>query len=456
MMPSFLRFIPLAFFSVLLFATCSRETIEDPVNHLPEIDTPMEVLAYADSLFTYTIPVEDIDGDEVMVSVEGLPGWLSFDGPARKLRGTPAREDEGVLELTVTADDGKGQRSRKLSIRVVVVLTLQEKLDMELLHHYHLTTTGILGVSAAVATQEGELVASAAGKHSYMSDGPATPSHKYRMASVSKIFTAALILRLSEEGYFGLDDKVLDYLSVPGLEYGDQITIRQLLSHTSGLVDHLNSSDFYTGSWMTRTWTNQDIFDYAVRKGALFEPGTAYAYSNTGFYFLGALAEKVTGLSLSEAFGQWIFEPLGLEETLYDDFSNRIVPIPNLAENERSYEYHLSAVGAAGAIVSTPGDVARFGLAVYGGHFLSAASLEEMTTDYGFAVGGDHYGLGTRLWDDHGIIHHGHTGALMDYRTILMYVPAKGICIVLATNEPHNRWYDLVNGVLVDIVQFYQ
>ncbi|MCB0588023.1 MAG: beta-lactamase family protein, partial [Phaeodactylibacter sp.] len=85
-------------------------------------------------------------------------------------------------------------------------------------------------------------------------------------------------------------------------------------------------SDFYTGSWMTRTWTNQDIFDYAVRKGALFEPGTAYAYSNTGFYFLGALAEKVTGLSLSEAFGQWIFEPLGLEETLYDDFSNRIVP----------------------------------------------------------------------------------------------------------------------------------
>ncbi len=454
-MPSFLRFTLLVCFTLLLFPTCSKDTAEDPINHLPEIDTPMEVLAYADSLFTYTIPVEDVDGDELLVAVEGLPGWLAFDAGNRKLSGTPSRQDEGASELAITADDGKGQRSRQLTIKVVVVLTFQEKLEEELLHHFHLTTTGILGVSAAVATPEGELFAATAGKHSPFSEGAVNPNHQYRMASVSKIFTAALILRLAEEGHFGLDDKLFDYLPINGLEYGEAITIRQLLSHTAGLVDHLNSSDFFTGSWMTRTWTNEDIFAYAVQKGALFEPGTAYAYSNTGFYILGALAEKVTGLSLSDAFEQWVFEPLGLEQTLYDDFSNRIAHIANLAENERAYEYHLSAVGAAGAIVSTPGDVARFGLALYGGQFLSPGSLEQMTTDYGFAVGGDHYGLGTRLWDDHGILHHGHTGALMDYRTILMYVPAKGICIALATNDPHSRWYDLVNGLLVDMVQFY-
>ncbi len=454
-MASFLRILPLGLLTVLLFSACSKETAEGPINHLPEIGTPPELLAYADSLFVYTIPVEDIDGDEVFVAVEGLPDWLSFDAASRKLKGTPSRQNEGARELAIIADDGKGQRSRELTIRVVVALTFQEKLDEELLYHFQLTTTGILGVSAAVATPEGDLFTSTAGRHSPFSAGAANPNHRYRMASVSKIFTAALVLRLAEEGRFGLDDKLFAHLPIPGLEYGEDITIRQLLSHTAGVVDHLNSSDFFTGSWMTRTWTNEDIFAYAVQKGALFQPGTAYAYSNTGFYILGALAEEVTGRPLSEVFQQWIFEPLGLENTLYDDFSNRIAHIPGLAENERAYEYHLSAVGAAGAIVSTPADVARFGRAVYGGSFLSPASLSQMTTDYGFAVGGDHYGLGTRLWDDHGIVHHGHTGALMDYRTILMYVPAKGLCIVLATNEPHSRWYDLVNGLLVDIVQFY-
>jgi len=454
-MASLLRLLPLALFSVLLFATCTKETAEDPINHLPEIGTPLEILAYADSLFTYTIPVEDVDGDEVLVTVGNLPGWLAFDADIRKLSGTPTRQNQGTRELTITADDGKGQRSRQLAIRVVVILTLQEKLDMELLHHFQLTTTGLLGVSAAVATAEGALLTSTAGKHSPSSEGAVTPNHQYRMASVSKIFTAALILRLAEEAYFSLDDKLFAHLPIPGLEHGEDITIRHLLSHTAGVVDHLNSNDFFTGSWMTRTWANEDIFNYAVQKGALFEPGTAYYYSNTGFYILGALAEEVTGLSLREAFQQWVFTPLGLEQTLYDDYSNRIAHIENLAENERAYEYHLSAVGAAGAIVSTPADVARFGMAVYGGHFLSPASLQQMTTDYGFAVGGENYGLGTRLWDDHGIIHYGHTGALMDYRTILMYVPAKGLCIAIATNEPHSRWFDLVNGLLVEIVQFY-
>ncbi|MCB9298026.1 MAG: serine hydrolase [Lewinellaceae bacterium] len=454
-MSSFLRFIPLAFLATSLLSTCAKETVAPPVNHPPEINAPAQATAYADSSFVLSILVGDVDGDEVMVSVEGLPGWLSFDAAAGKLRGIPSRQDEGNYELTIIADDGKDQRSQKLTIRVGVLLSLQEKLDMELLQHFSLTTTGIMGVSAAVATPDGQLLASTAGKHSYFSDAPVNAGHRYRMASVSKIFTAALILRLVEEGYFGLDDPVQDYLAIDGLQYSQAITIRQMLSHTAGLVDHLNSSDFFTGNWMTRTWTNEDIIDYAVQRGMLFEPGTAYAYSNTGFYLLGALAEKVTGLPLSQAFKQWIFQPLGLDQTLYDDFSTRSNKIENLAENIRAYEYHLSAVGAAGAIVSTPTDVAKFGRAVYGGQFLSQASLEQMTADYGFAVGGDHYGLGTRLWDDHGIIHHGHTGALMDYRTILMYVPAKGLCIVLATNDPHSRWFDLVNGLLVDIVQFY-
>ncbi|MCB0572784.1 MAG: serine hydrolase [Phaeodactylibacter sp.] len=442
---------------VLLFlASCTKEEKEEPINHLPEIGLPISTQAFADSLFSLAVEVDDIDGDAVAVSAEGLPGWLSFDAPGLRLYGTPGRQDKGEHKLTIIASDGKGQQSRMLTIEVVILYSLQEKLEQELYERFVLSTPGLLSVSAAVATPDGQLLTATEGDSNPWEGLPVTPAHRYRMASVSKVFTAALVLRLAEEGYFQLDDKLAQYVPLDGLQYGQTITIRQLLSHTAGVVDHLNSSDFFTGNWMSRTWTNEDIIQYAVDHGALFQPGTGYAYSNTGFYFLGALIESVTQMPLAQAFGQWVFEPLGLENTVYDDFSDIAHPIPNLARNARSYEYSLTAVGAAGSIVATPADIARFGRAVYGGGFLSPASIDAMTTDYGFAVGGDHYGLGTRLWDDHNIIHHGHTGALMDYRTILMYVPAYDVCIALATNEPHANWFDLVNGVLVEVVNHYR
>ena len=217
-----------------------------------------------------------------------------------------------------------------------------------------LDTPGLLGVSAAVMTPDGQLLAATEGNSNPWEGLSVTPAHRYRMASVGKVFTATLILRLAEEGYFQLDDKLFGHLPIPGLQYGQDITIRQLLSHTAGVVDHLNSNDFWTGNWMNRTWTNEDLFQYAVDHGALFPPGTSYAYSNTGFYILGALAEAVTQIPLAQAFEQYIFEPLGLENTLYDDFSDIAHPIPNLARSARSYEYHLSAVGGAGAIAATP------------------------------------------------------------------------------------------------------
>ena len=448
--------LPILLITILLFFFFSKDTKEEPINHLPEIDSPLTAQAYADSLFSFTIAVYDIDGDPLAVEVEGLPGWLNFDPVALKLQGTPTRQDKGEHHLTVIADDGKGQRSQPLTIKVEVLYSLQEKLVQELHERFVLNTPGLLGVSAAVMTPEGQLLTATEGDSNPWEGLPVTPAHRYRMASVSKVFTSALVLRLAEEGFFQLDDKLFTYLPIPGLQYGENITIRQLLSHTAGVVDHLNSNDFWTGNWMSRTWTNEDIFQYAAGHGALYPPGTGYAYSNTGFYILGALVEEVAQMPLAQAFEQYIFAPLGLENTIYDDFSDIGHPIPNLARNARSYEYHLSAVGAAGAIVATPSDIARFGRAVYGGGFLSAASIDAMTTDYGYAVGGDHYGLGTRLWDDHNIIHHGHSGALMDYRTILMYVPAYDVCIALATNEPHANWYDLVNGILVEVVGHYQ
>ena len=87
--------------------------------------------------------------------------------------------------------------------------------------------------------------------------------------------------------------------------------------------------------------------------------------------------------------------------------------------------------------------MARFGRLVYGGRFLSATSTSEMTRNLGKAVGGQDYGLGTRLWTRYGTPYHGHTGSLMDYRSILMYVPSGDLTIAMAADGAHDNWLSL-------------
>lgn len=443
---------------LVLFQACTKDDDNQPTpsNLPPVIEAPFSATATADSLFTLQLSVSDPDGPVPEVSFEGLPDWLSYEASSQVLSGTPSRADEGSTSFDIVADDGLDLRRKTVALSVAIRYTLREKLEREVTQRFMFSTTGMTGVSVAVLTPEGELMTTARGNHNAWAGEPLDANYRYRAASVSKTFTAALILRLAEEGLLDLDDALFDHLPIPGLPNGPQITIRQLLHHGSGLPDHLNDGGFYTGDWMSRVWVPQDIYDYAIDKGAYFEPGTGYRYSNTGFYILGELAAAVTGLPLSDAFEQWVLAPLGLEQTLFDDFSTNINRIDSLAQNDRAYEYHLTSVGAAGAMVATPADMARFGQAVFGGGFLSAASKTAMATDYGFALGGDHYGLGTRLWDDNGVVHYGHTGALMDYRSIIMYVPESNVTIALSTNNPHPNWFDLVNGVLVVVANHYR
>lgn len=459
-MPHLRNGLVLAFLLFLsLILGCSKESSPGPapVNSPPAIEAPAAVTAIADSTFALRLTIEDPDGDELTVSFEGLPGWLAYDEHEQALTGTPSRSDQGASSFAVIVDDGLEQARRELTLTVLVYYSLAEKINAELSTKFQFATTGMLGVSAAVLTPEGQLIAATRGAHSAWSGEALLPGHQYRVASVSKAFTAALVLKLAEEGYFELDDRLFEYIEIPGLDNGIAITIRHLLTHTSGLADHLNDGGFYTGSnWQTRIWEHEDIYSYAVAQGSYFWPGSSYRYSNTGFYILGALIEEATGMELAEAFDQWLLQPLGLEHTFLDDYSSYSQKIDSLAENSRSYDYHLTSVGAAGAIVSTPTDVARFGQAVYGGTYLSESSKAAMATDYGFAVGGDHYGLGTRLWDDNGVVHLGHTGALMDYRSILMYIPEANASIALSTNDPHANWYDLVNGLLVVVANHYR
>jgi CubicO group peptidase (beta-lactamase class C family) len=416
-----------------------------------QMDTQFETII--DSAFSIPVAVIDPDGDEIQINTKGLPTWLAFNPQEQALQGIPDQAAKGNHKILLIADDGTNE-SRK-EIEVEVKRSLQKELEFHLDSLYRAITPGLVGVSVAVVDPEGQLVKTTIGKRNRWSNNLATTDLQYRVASITKTFTATLAMKLVEEGLLKLNDPISKYIDASRIPNGSKMTIFHLLSHTSGMVDHLNRRDFYTGNWKYKKWSHKDMLSYAARHRSLFSPGKGYAYSNTAYHIMGEILEQVTRESLSEAYKNWIFEPLGLENTFYDDFSSPTHLIKRLAQNSRSYEYDLSAAGAAGAIVSTPTDIVKFGKALYNGTFLSEASVKAMTTDYGTAVGGDEIGLGTRMWEDFGIYHYGHTGSLMDYRSVLIFVPDKKICLAIFTNQVHRKWYDLVNNLMKALYQYH-
>ncbi|NJD19918.1 MAG: beta-lactamase family protein [Gemmatimonadetes bacterium] len=329
-------------------------------------------------------------------------------------------------------------------------LTPEAALAQRLAQGWTYITPGLRGVSVAVLTRDAKLYTASVGASTPWPGAPALgPAHRFRVASVSKIFAAALILKLAEEGRLSLDDPLTKHWPDCPVPNARTMTIRQLLSHTAGVFDHLNADAFWDDPSFSsaKVWTLDEIVGFAVRGGALFAPGTSYAYSNTGICILGGVVERILGVSYATAVERYLTTPLGLTNSLYDDFSTAANKVPGLAESSAAYSYHPTAACAAGAMVSTPTDMARLARAVYGGRFLSAASTSAMTQNLGKALGGQDYGLGTRLWTRAGTPYHGHTGSLMDYRTIVMYVPSGDLTIAMAANGAHGSWTSLTYDI---------
>jgi len=144
---------------------------------------------------------------------------------------------------------------------------------------------------------------------------PATPAMRYSIGSISKQFTAAAILMLQEEGKLNLDDPVGKY--VPGLTRGDQVTIRQILSHTSGYQDYWPED--YVMTPMLHPESSQQILDTWAKKPLDFEPGTQWQYSNTNFVIGGRIVEAVTGHPLTDLLVERVFRPLGMTSVWNSD-----------------------------------------------------------------------------------------------------------------------------------------
>ncbi len=267
---------------------------------------------------------------------------------------------------------------------------------------------------------------------------PATPEMRYSIGSISKQFTAAAILLLQEQGKLSIDDPVGKY--IPGLTRGDEVTIRQILSHTSGYQDYWPED--YVMTTMRGPTTAQQILDAWAKKPLDFEPGTQWQYSNTNYVIAGCIVEKVTGEPYFQFITEHILRPLGMTSAWNSD-QTKLGP-------DDATPYYRHALGplrvapkeglgwmfAAGELAMTAHDLALWDESLLNQSILSSASYQTMFTEIKLKNGeGTHYGLGVDVKDVSGhrsIEHGGEVSGFVSENQVLI---DDGAAIVVLTNQ---------------------
>ena len=238
-----------------------------------------------------------------------------------------------------------------------------------------------------------------------------TATQRFRVGSVTKTFTAAIVLQLVEEGRLRLDNTLADHL--PGVvPQGEELTIRRLLQHRSGLA---NVTDY--PAWLQRASRSSsarpiDTLRFAAKQPLVFAPGREWGYSNTNYIALGLVIEKVTGRTYARELEERILEPLDLDDTELPK-SRRPADLDDAGENP-------DVPWAAGAIVSNARDLVRFYSALLSGEIVSDESLAamEQTVDTGMP-GAPAAGLGIFSVDEPCGRFWGHDGGILDYGTLV-------------------------------------
>lgn len=232
---------------------------------------------------------------------------------------------------------------------------------------------------------------------------------RFPTASAGKAFTAVAVLQLIEQGRFALDDALGDLLPYNLGKIDRSVTVRQLLSHTSGVPDYFDESvmDDYAELWADfpnyRVRRNGDLFPLFFDKPMLYAPGERFQYNNSGYVLLAAIIEQVVGKPFDEHLRAAVFEPAGMNGTGYyelDRLPGNCAGAYIWDESRREYYSNIFSVDAkgtgCGGAFTTVGDAAKFWDALFDGRLLSADSLAKMTSVQAEAAGEDSYGFG--LW----------------------------------------------------------
>jgi D-alanyl-D-alanine carboxypeptidase len=301
-----------------------------------------------------------------------------------------------------------------------------------------LQQTGVPSASVAIV-KGGKLVYSHAYGSAHLDPPvPATPDMRYSIGSISKQFTAAAILLLQEQGKLSLDDAVGKY--VPGLTRGDEVTIRQILSHTSGYQDYWPED--YVMTPMLHPETAQQILDTWAKKPLDFDPGTQWQYSNTNYVIAGAIVEKVSGEKLMDFLGEHIFHPLGMKSVWNSDeikltqtdatayYRHALGPLRVAPKEGRGWMF------AAGELAMTAHDLALWNESMIAQTVLKPESYAQMFTPVKLKDGKDtHYGLGVGVRDMNGHREIEHSGEVSGFVSDNQVLIDDGAAISVLTNQ---------------------
>jgi CubicO group peptidase (beta-lactamase class C family) len=301
-----------------------------------------------------------------------------------------------------------------------------------------LDATGVPSASLAVV-QHGKLVYTHAyGLAHLQPPVAATPEMRYSIGSVSKQFTATAILLLLDEKKLSLDDPVGKYL--PGLTRGNEVTIRQILSHTSGYQDYWPED--YVMTPMLQPVTAQQIIDTWGKKPLDFEPGTQWQYSNTNFVIAGRIVEIVSGEPYFDFLAEHIFRPLGMKSVWNSDQTQL-----STADATAYLRYALGPLRpapkegpgwmfAAGELAMTAYDLALWDQSLIAQSILKPESYKEMFTEVKLKNGeGTHYGLGVEVRKRAGHRSIEHSGEVSGFVSDNVALVDDGVAVVVLTNQ---------------------
>jgi CubicO group peptidase (beta-lactamase class C family) len=259
-----------------------------------------------------------------------------------------------------------------------------------------------------------------------------TPDTKFRLGSVTKQFTAASILLLEERRKLSVDDPVKKYVPDAPPAW-DKITVRNLLTHTSGIPNFTGFPEYRKLEPFPAT-TGEMVARFQD-KPLDFQPGEKYSYSNSGFVLLGYIIEKITGESYEKFVTENLFQPLGMKDSGYDS-NTKIIPYraEGYSVSPNGYVHagfiDMSVPHAAGALYSTTGDLLKWEQGLFGGKVLQPGSLQKMTTPF---LSGYAFGLMVDTSGGHKRISHG--GGIEGFNTVLEYFPDDKLAVVVLENS---------------------
>jgi len=276
-------------------------------------------------------------------------------------------------------------------------------------------------------------------------------NHILRIGSVTKIFTATLILKLIEQNHLQIDQRISDFY--PGNENIQEITIRHLLNHSSGIRDVFSIPSIFTSAsqFPDKQWDANHLADVCMNKKLEFTPGTQHAYSNTNYLILGKIAEKATGKKIGQLFADYILDPVNLNNTCLVPYMDTPPELVNGYVHHFALslkEWYTTEPGntawstiafSAGAMASNAKDLSAFMYHLFNGNIINRESLELMT-----AFEGNH-GLGLFRIKVNERYFWGHEGEITGFESIAVFNPETRTIISICSNTTPFNINDLLN-----------